>query len=525
MTMRRPEPQAIDWMAALFTGRTFAVKGRFEDRAQEDIPKLIQAEGGAIVADVAANLDFLVAGATGATGPVQQAKQLNQKGASIKVLSEDEFFKLITPAPAEAVSVLRHGEEGARRWNQLRNYGDQRPVILKGADLHGLTLPELKLFAVTLDGVDLRDAVLTGGYLHECRGVLFQGACLAKTWFSLNTQRCTFDCANLQEVSNAGFTDCSCVEADLTGAGSGGFAIRGTRADFTRAKMVRFKGAEESNFTRAVLRDADLTEAKLPKSKWHNADCTGAAFCRADLNRSDFKNATLKNANLQGANLAWACLVKADLTGADLRGASLIEADLSGAIIDGADFEGAHLAGARLQGLDPTKAKGLEVRRAAPGGKPGKQVARLDQLLSKMDKPVKVSAVIDLPEGPVRVEASGKGGKYPWFHVYAYRGDTSEYLIHAQSFREIIYDKTRSYAHGNLRIDSITIETRNTPIPRRELKALTVAAWCEVFGVEAPAPAATSKGAAKVASAGGKQRSGGATAAKPARPRKTPRQK
>ena len=77
---------------------------------------------------------------------------------------------------------------------------------------------------------------------------------------------------------------------------------------------------------RAVLSDADLSDA----------DLSGADLSDADLSDADLSGAVLRCADLSGAVLRCAVLRCADLSGADLSGAVLSDADLSGAVLSDA---------------------------------------------------------------------------------------------------------------------------------------------------------------------------------------------
>ena len=77
---------------------------------------------------------------------------------------------------------------------------------------------------------------------------------------------------------------------------------------------------------RAVLSDADLSDA----------DLSGAVLSDADLSDADLSGADLRCADLSGADLSDAVLRCADLSGADLSGAVLSDADLSGAVLSDA---------------------------------------------------------------------------------------------------------------------------------------------------------------------------------------------
>jgi uncharacterized protein YjbI with pentapeptide repeats len=126
----------------------------------------------------------------------------------------------------------------------------------------------------------------------------------------------------------------------------------------------------------ALLFDADLHGAVLPKSQvilanLQRANLSGASLVYSDLDRADLTTAKLANANMapvsaKGANFTSANLLQANLAGSNLSNAnfssailynaSLSQADLSGANLTGANLSFADLRGAKLTGATLTSA-------------------------------------------------------------------------------------------------------------------------------------------------------------------------
>jgi NAD-dependent DNA ligase len=77
-------------------GKTFVVTGTLRNYGRDDIEKLIKALGGKATGSVSSKTDYVVAGEN-AGSKLDRAKELG-----IKVLSEEEFDKLIGKAPASA---------------------------------------------------------------------------------------------------------------------------------------------------------------------------------------------------------------------------------------------------------------------------------------------------------------------------------------------------------------------------------------------------------------------------------------
>jgi len=168
---------------------------------------------------------------------------------------------------------LREKEKKSYRQEILRLYA-------KGISLQGLNL-----WAIDLEGADLRFAHLEG--------------------------------ANLGEVNLEG---ADLFDAHLEGANLGEVNLEG--ADLFDAHL---EGAD--------LRLAHLERASLWRAHLEGADLWGAHLEGADLRTAHLQGASLDRAYLEGANL-----IKAYLEGAYLRQAHLQGANLDGAYLEGADL-------------------------------------------------------------------------------------------------------------------------------------------------------------------------------------------
>jgi uncharacterized protein YjbI with pentapeptide repeats len=172
---------------------------------------------------------------------------------------------------------------------------------------------------------------------------------------------------------------------NLVGAELGGLHLRCTDVrrhlgcgDFTKADL------REANLTSADLGGADFMEADLYKANVDSADFDGAnladvnlggvatrtstnfrrailvhtSLVQAELETADFRNALLSyvkadeavlpGADFRRANLEWARLRRADLRHAIIHNAKLSHADLMSADLRGADFTGTDLSKAFL---------------------------------------------------------------------------------------------------------------------------------------------------------------------------------
>lgn len=207
------------------------------------------------------------------------------------------------------------------------------------ADLTGRDLSFLDL-----GGLDFKAARLTDSTFY---GADLTGANLAQA----DLARAVLDRAIL-------------VRADFSAANLRGALIRLPHAvgspAFDAASSPRFAGADLAR-ARIVaridggdFRNADLSEAEFQPY----GDFTQNTLARrSTFTACDFTGAMLRGADLSQASLRFSRFVGADFTGASLRGADLSGADLSGtklhqADVTGADFDGAKLGSA--EGLAET---------------------------------------------------------------------------------------------------------------------------------------------------------------------------
>ena len=144
-------------------------------------------------------------------------------------------------------------------------------------------------------------------------------------------------------------------QVDLRGASLPGASLANIDLSRVEVSHADLRQADLRNsllggrFYQANLAGADLTEADLRTGNFSYADLSAANMQRVDASASDgpdgrvvvnftraiLRNADLREANLGGASFMLAILTSADLRGADLRGAlHLGRADLRGAVYD-----------------------------------------------------------------------------------------------------------------------------------------------------------------------------------------------
>ncbi|MBI3411926.1 MAG: pentapeptide repeat-containing protein [Planctomycetes bacterium] len=325
-----------------FTGKTFAFAGKTWNVDQ--YKELVTSEGGNVVDDVSAKLDYLILGrARGKTAQEKEAEKLNAKsGAAIQVLSETDFLAMVAPSRDEAIAMLKGGLDDLEHWNRLTRLGQVPMPDLSHADLRGVKFAgrQVVLSAVTIDGADFGGADLSGCHFVQLNQVNLDGA-------------------NLSGVTACQISDCTFRKANLTEAR----ISQVTRCDFSGAILHRIAGYQVK-MVDCIFRDADLTGAAFAHSKFSGMDFVSSTLKNSQLSYADFRSSQLAGVNLSGADLSNANLQSADLSKADLSDACLLDADLTAAIIDDADFSGANIAGANLHGLDARKAKGLDPNKA-----------------------------------------------------------------------------------------------------------------------------------------------------------------
>jgi uncharacterized protein YjbI with pentapeptide repeats len=173
------------------------------------------------------------------------------------------------------------------------------------------------------------------------------------------------------DLSKADLKDADLSSADLSGAYL-------ARTDLTRANLTQAT-LRDANLVQATLSDANLARADLrgvllfeaaliqakltlvdlAPSKEH-ANLRDAWLERADLSGARLHKTRLTNAHMRGANLSRAYLIETALGDADLSDADLRRANLRGAYLGGADLRGANLAHAKVLQEQLEKAESLE---------------------------------------------------------------------------------------------------------------------------------------------------------------------
>ncbi|MGB9963008.1 pentapeptide repeat-containing protein (plasmid) [Halobacterium sp. MBLA0001] len=232
-------------------------------------------------------------------------------------------------------------------------------VNLSGASLLQSTLEGAVLHQTSLKDADLRCADFTDASLEECDlsnaslgGGDLSTACFDRNKFSETTmfgadvpEGLTDDemsgvHLNISDLvrnsrlsrrlkrnlSDTYLKGIDCSDLSLTGANLSGAFLKD-------AKIGR---ARDVDFTRASLRNADLTEDD--ESGFHSIEKSKSDFSGAQLRGADLSGSTLSRAQFHYAQLGEADFSDAVIDGADFTNAFLWDTDFSGANLTGADF-------------------------------------------------------------------------------------------------------------------------------------------------------------------------------------------
>ncbi|MGE3803469.1 MAG: pentapeptide repeat-containing protein, partial [Gemmataceae bacterium] len=448
-------------------GRRFALSGRLPWKGR--ILDWIERDGGQLLDAVKPELDYLIVESkTKPTAPQKKAAQLNQQGARIEIIDENDFWRLMSPSRAQALAMLTGGKNGHERWRALppRHLVRDHLVLpdLSKADLRGCNLQGFDFQELCLDHADLRGANLRDSCNLQVTGAQLGAACLAG--------------ANLADL-----IACSLAYADLRGAR----VVMGGKldgSDFTAAKLDGFSA--RGSATGTVFRAARLVGASFYNGKFSAAQFARANLTGAELNDCNFDNADFSGTNLSGVQATRASFRQAELGKAILRQANLGGAAFTDARLAGADFTGAKVFAASFEGVDTSTARGLaeclqDVARPA-----GPCVLELDAVARHCES-LQLEINLQRARQPlVRLEIRSSSRS-----VNARCADDAGLSPRCQS--KTVADAFREFAHlfrpGKPLLETAEIQASKSPFKKEELRAKVLAAWCEAFGQQVPSAA------------------------------------
>lgn len=237
---------------------------------------------------------------------------------------------------------------------------------LSSADLSGAVLKDVdaseSIFAgADLRGADLRDAVFDQADLRHSR---LDGCNAENTSFceadltgaSLTNSRCRAADFSGSRLSGANLAQAVIVEASVENAhGPGvnmtGVDLSGLRAsgktDFTGGNFQKAVGPY-SIWEHAILDQADFSLSVMEGANFASASLKSANFVGSDLKYARLSKANLRQARCMTMNLFEASLEKADLTMTDFRASNIYGAEFLDAALEGARFEHANLKMTKL---------------------------------------------------------------------------------------------------------------------------------------------------------------------------------
>jgi len=320
-----------------FAGHTIVLAGKLAFLRKKDVAEVLAQEG-AKVADALSKDTTIFVYATPAPADQKRAEKMKSEGASLFVVSEDEFRKrFLLPSPAQAVEMLAKKKGAERLANLLelnrkeysRSTDEYSIVPLKKQSFQGATITSVSLCGLHFIECDLRKANLTktkwisGASKSDFRDVV------AKDTELVEVSDCDFSGATLQETSIRDLTGCRFDKADLTkGHALGDF----TKCSFNGATLDNFKASygkiKDCSFEKASLKKVELDKVTFTNTSFAGADFQGATLKADDDNPLLFKKCNFRQADFRKANLSHVRFEECDLTGAQFEGAKLSKLDL-----------------------------------------------------------------------------------------------------------------------------------------------------------------------------------------------------
>ncbi|MCU0979115.1 MAG: pentapeptide repeat-containing protein [Pirellulaceae bacterium] len=470
-----PEPTALPagrvaGRRFVFTGKLVGTSGGYGTRQAAEA--FVKAEGGQVVAELDASVDYLVVGATrgsGNSGAEKKALQLNQKkGARIQVLDELAFLALFAFTADEIVALLESGAAGLQRLQTFRYPRLPIPRIeMHGSRLRSVPVQggdqSLDLTLLQLDHADLQGWIADRVHLQPITAANLDGAVVTNS--------------NLE-----GLIECSARRADLSGTER--WSADFSQSDLTEAKLAGAK-LQQLKATGATLTGADLTGTALNNAHLAASDLRRANLAGACLQWAELTDVDLSEANLEKANLLSAKLKNCNLTKANLAGADLTCADLSGCQVDGAKFSGAVLTKTGFSQVNVAAAIDLEP--AVPTTNLGPALLKLDKV-ARQSGYFETKANIALPDGQAELRIANYGKGHPYATFSLPQTDRKGGGVDVQTVAEGMWVLGHNFRHGTLDFGSVTIAASHRKFDKKELKQVALAAWCEALGVEPLTP-------------------------------------
>ena len=150
------------------------------------------------------------------------------------------------------------------------------------------------------------------------------------------------------------FTDANLSTSDFSSSDLRTITLN--KANLYKANLTRasFEGANASN--------ANFEGISGSRTNFSNGDYTGSSFLKAEISRATFEGAVLTDTDMSKAELSRVNFTGADISGVNFNFSSLARADLRETkFSDAISLKGTFLYRTRIEGVDLSKAEGLEM--------------------------------------------------------------------------------------------------------------------------------------------------------------------
>ena len=446
-------------------GQRVAITGKMQTLTKGELALWVKEEGGTLVEQVDSKLNYLVLGQSrGVSAGEKKAIQLNQKGASIQTLLEQDFYDFLNHTRDELLALINGGTAANKvlqAWSRRQYYFSHR-IDLSGVNLQGVVLEKVSLHGINFDGADFSQAKLTNVDFGELNQVNFNESQLKMVHFE-EIKNCTFQKASLQELDFAEAEACDFRQAKFSKSISDFSDFR--KSDFSYAEFIEVESGE------AQFTQANLTGVKLAKANLEDCNFQGATLVKADLSHAELRNANLKNADLSQANLSGATLVNANLTGAKL---------------DGTNLAGTNLLGIKLATNALQKAVNADQAVTATQNPAGANVKKLAGQL-KGSASFETTAKLRNSQGELTIKLWGnKNWSSASTSFRPKKGQMKHGYISHNSFTTTLQDVAHQWADMQLDVSSITVKGSKLTLKGTALQAVVAGALCEMWGETAP---------------------------------------
>lgn len=453
-----------------FAGHRIVLSGKFVELRKKDAIPVLEAEG-ATVSDKLAKDTTVFVYAIAGSGDHTRAQKMVAGGASIFIVSEDEFREhWLLPSPDQAFTMLKAGNTGASRLANLLELN--RKQYSRGTDRYS-TVP---LTGRSLAGAELRDVSLCGLHLVDCD---LQGANLTQAKYLTQAIRSDF-----RKVSGMGCelieaSSCDFREADLP------------KAQLGEMSDCRFQGANLTNArSTQAMTGCTFDGATLDGFGGWNLKLRGCSFDNVSLKEGDFQEGFIEDCSFAGADLretrfngSKALVFKnCRFENADFRGATLSHVRFEHCDLTGARFEDAKLSEVHLVDTDACKAKGFDAPGLAKANDKGAAYRALDAAAPTFKN---VTIKVTLAIGETNAECI----LYQFNHS-ANSVDRQAWLDGEDVGRLPLADAIATIARQNpkAKLDEKTLVVKATKgnvtpsLKPKAFEAAVLAAWREAFG-------------------------------------------